>query len=307
MTTASRLYTFAEPYRWALAASCVLMLLESAAALAVPGLGGRLAGVLLQDGTQAGTVTVVLGALLALFTVQALLKFGNSYLLGGTSAKLVADLKVRMYDHLQALPIAFFHQRRQGDTLALLTNDVYVVSGFVSGPALAVVPLLVTAGGAALVMFRIKPSLALLAVIIVPMFYLLLKILGRGIRPLAQRLQEEHATSIAIAEENLGMMPAIKTFTREPQESLRHRRQIDLILHLTARQLRILGRPPVQMRLKQTEAAFIDPAWRFELCLRQIGSGDPGNRAPAWVQPLGPGAFLKEHLNARCGRSSDLR
>jgi subfamily B ATP-binding cassette protein MsbA len=234
------LLAYAAPYRSALAFSVLLMLLESATALAVPWLGGKLAGTLLQESTRGDLgVPAVLGALLALFGVQATLKFGNTYVLGNTAATIVADLKIRVYDHLQALPLSFFHQRRQGDTLALLTHDVYVISGFVSGTALAVVPLLFTVVGAVFFMFRLQPKLALLAAFLIPLFYLLLKVFGRRIRPLAQQLQEEYATSIAIAEENLGMLPAIKTFTREAQESARHRQQISRILHLTGRQLRI--------------------------------------------------------------------
>ena len=109
------------------------------------------------------TVPAVLAAMLALFGVQALLKFGNTYLLGNAGEKIVADLKIRVYDHLQALPLSFFHQRRQGDTLALLTRDVYVVSGYISGTALAIVPLLFTVAGAVFFMFRLEPVLALLA------------------------------------------------------------------------------------------------------------------------------------------------
>ena len=71
--------------------------------------------------------------------------------------------------------------------------------------------------------------------LVAPLFFLLLKIFGRRIRPLAAQLSEEHATAIAIAEENLGMLPAIKTFTREEQESARHRRQVDRIRALTAK------------------------------------------------------------------------
>src|SRR5258705_6862622 len=88
-------------------------------------------------------------------------------------------------------------------------------------------------------MFRMQPWLGLAAMVAVPLFYLLLKIAGRRIRPLAAELQEEHAVAIAIADENLGLLPAIKTFTREPHESARFRRQIDRILHLTRRQLLI--------------------------------------------------------------------
>jgi subfamily B ATP-binding cassette protein MsbA len=234
------LLSFAVPYRRTLAFCLALMLLESAAALAIPWLGGQLAGVLLP-GSQAGSPGIgpVLLAMLALFVLQALLKFGNTYVLGATAEQIVSDLKVRLYDHLQALPLSFFHQRRHGDTLALLTRDVYVVSGYLSGTALSVVPLVFTVAGALFFMFRLQPRLAGLVMLAIPLFYLLLKVVGRRLRPLAARLQDEHAASIAMAEENLGMLPAIKAFTREPEESVRFRSQIERILHLTRRQLRI--------------------------------------------------------------------
>jgi ATP-binding cassette, subfamily B, bacterial len=240
MSDVRRLLACAAPYRGKLGFGVLLMFLESATALAVPWFGGTLAGALLvgDAGPRWGTATALCG-LLALFAVQALLKFGNLFVLGKTAETIVADLKIRVYDHLQALPLSFFQQRRQGDTLALLTHDVYVVSGYVSGTALAVAPLLFTVAGAVYFMFRLQPMLALLAALLIPLFFLMLKIFGRRIRPLALQLQEEYATAVAIADENLGMLPAIKTFTREAQESERHRLQIGRILDLTAQQLRI--------------------------------------------------------------------
>jgi subfamily B ATP-binding cassette protein MsbA len=231
---------YALPHRFLLAVGIALMTLESATALAVPWLGGKLATLVLDAGdTGIWSAPGVLGALLALFGVQGLLKFGNTYLLGSVGEEIVADLKIQIYDHLQALPLSFFQQRRQGDTLALLTRDVYVLSGYISGTAIAIVPLVFTVAGSVFFMFRLAPKLALLAAFLIPLFFLLLKIFSRRVRPLATQLSEEHATAIAIAEENLGMMPAIKTFTREPQESARHRGQVDRVRALTARQLKI--------------------------------------------------------------------
>lgn len=230
------LLNFAAPYRATLAFCTLLMLGESAISLVVPWVGGQLAGVMLQTGNDAHGMRILLAGMLVLFGLQALIKFGNALLLGRASDRIVADLKTRLYDHLQALPLAYFNQRRLGDTLALLTNDVYLVSGFISGTLVTLVPLLLTAGGAVLLMFRIRPGLALVALVLIPMFYLVLKIAGRRIRPLAAQAQEEHATAVAIAQENLGMLPAIKTFTRESQESSRYREQIARILRLNARQ-----------------------------------------------------------------------
>jgi len=225
---------YALPYRNGLMLCSLLMVAESAAALAVPWLGGRLAeGMLSRQVINTGSVLL---ALLVLFAVQALLKFGNSYLLNRSAQHILADLRIRLYDHLQALPLGFYHQRRQGDVLALLTYDVERLSGFLTGTLLSVIPLLITVVGALLFMFRIDPLLSLIAAVLVPLFYLLMKVIGRRLRPLASQLQEAYAGAVSIAEENLGMLPAIKSFTRESQESTRYRSQVQEILSLSKRQ-----------------------------------------------------------------------
>jgi ATP-binding cassette, subfamily B, bacterial len=262
---------YALPYRATLAFCALLMVAESGMALAVPWLGGQLAEGLLADAASTVTGKLLL-ALLGLFALQALLKFGNSYLLSRSAEQILADLRIRLYDHLQALPLGFYHQRRQGEILALLTHDVTHLSGFISGTLLSVVPLLLTVVGAVALMFRIDARLALFVAVLVPLFYLLLKVLGRRLRPLASQLQDAHAEAIATAEENLGMLPAIKTFTREVQESERYRQKIHRILHLSAEQRRIyaaLG--PILQFLAAAGMVFV--LWMM--------SGQMAERSPA--------------------------
>src|SRR5262245_65731497 len=115
----SVLLGYARPYRASLAVCAAIMLLEAAAALTMPALGGHFAGTVLSKGQA--DVRLILLALLALFALQALLKFGNGYLLSRTAASILADLRIRIYDHLQALPLSFYHQRRRAEILALLT------------------------------------------------------------------------------------------------------------------------------------------------------------------------------------------
>src|SRR5689334_1225042 len=125
------LIALAAPYRLALLLSVFFMLAESAASLALPWLAGRLTDAVLPgNGNALASVHAVLIGMFALFGIQALLKFCDVYVLGGTAERIVADMKIKLYDHLQALPLGFFHRRRSGDTLSLLTNDVYAVSGF---------------------------------------------------------------------------------------------------------------------------------------------------------------------------------
>jgi ABC-type multidrug transport system fused ATPase/permease subunit len=151
----------------------------------------------------------------------------------------LADLRIRLYDHLQALPLNFHQQRSQGETLALVTYEVAQFSSFVSGTLLSIIPLLMMVTGAVALMFSIAPLLAALVATMVPIFYLLLKVIGRRLRALAIQLQRAQASAIAIADENLSMLPAIKTFTREAEESFRHSSQIARVMDLSIAQQRI--------------------------------------------------------------------
>ena len=107
---------------------------------------------------------------------------------------------------------------------------------------------------------------------LVPLFYLIIKIISRRLRPLASQLQQAHASVVATAEENLAMLPVIKTFTREAQESARYRQQLNHILHLSAEQ-----------RLIQ---AALGPALQFiaaagMLLVLWMMVGQVGQRSPA--------------------------
>jgi ATP-binding cassette subfamily B protein len=237
---------FARPYRVNLAFCVSLMLLETAAALAVPWLGGQFAGGLLSQARA--DLSPILLALLALFAFQAVLKFVNGYVLSRTAECILADLRIRIYDHLQSLPLSFYHQRRQGDILALIVYEVGQLSGYITGTLLSIIPLLLTALGSVVLMFRIDPLFAGLVAILIPLFYLLLKVMGRRLRPLAIQLQQAHATAVAAAEENLSMLPAIKTFTREAEQSRRYREQIHQVRELSITQHRIYAalEPAVQ-------------------------------------------------------------
>ena len=111
--------------------------------------------------------------------------------------------------------------------------------------------------------------MAALVALLVPVFYLVLKILGRHLRPLAQQLQQANATAVAIADENLGMLPAIKTFTRELQESIRYGTQISDVRQLSIRQQGIYAilEPTVQFIAASAAVLLL---W---LASGRIGSG----------------------------------
>jgi ATP-binding cassette subfamily B protein len=233
-----KLLAYVRPYRWSLVLATLFLLMESATSLAVPWLAGQLVSALLQapSGLRISLSSLIL-LLLGLCVVQALSSFTMLSLASRTAERLIAALRVHIYTHLQALPLDYHHQHRHGEALALLTRDVEILSWFMSGSLLSVVPSLLTFSGAMILMIRIDFWLGVLAALSVPLCFILLKVLGRRLRLLAQQLAQEHATAVAIVEDHLHMLPAIKAFTYEAYASERYRSQIRRIIDLTMSQL----------------------------------------------------------------------
>jgi len=93
--------------------------------------------------------------------------------------------------------------------------------------------------GAFILMARIDGTVAFLVAVLIPIFFLILKLLGKGIRPVSSALVQKQADTLAIAEENLGLLPLIKSFTRESTESSRFQQQTAGVLQLRTQQLKL--------------------------------------------------------------------
>ena len=229
------LLSLLQPYRRALLFATLLLLADSVVTLALPWFAGHVAGSLLQGRVP----DALLLAWLTIMAVQAMLSFGNNVVLGQTSAHVVADLGSRVYDHLQALPLAWHQQRKRGEILAFLTNDVWRMSGFLTGTLTPLLPLLFTCAGALILLMRIQPWIGLAVALGVPLLILILKLVTRQLRPLAEASLREEAVKYGIGEQNLATLPIIKAFTREHQESARYAAQGDTVRALEVRQLRV--------------------------------------------------------------------
>jgi ABC-type multidrug transport system fused ATPase/permease subunit len=234
------LIRYVTPHSAVLLMAVVLMLAESAIALANPWIAGRFAELVLPDDASAAAAPALWGLLTvwaALLAAQSVLSFGNRYLLGSTGESILASLRARLYDHLQSLPLGYFHQKRRGEVLALLGNDAAHISSFVTSTLVGLLPLLITFTGAAYMMYRISPSIAGLALVAVPLFFVVMKVIGRRLRPLSSEWMRSHAEMFATLEENIGMLPAIKSFTREAHESERFQLSNAKLLRVAKRQL----------------------------------------------------------------------
>ncbi len=209
----SALLSYARPYRRRLLALMALSLASSAASLVVPWLAGQLLGGIL--GERAIDIVSVAILLLFVLVVLTVISVLSGMFSGAVSARIEADLRQHVYARIQRLPLTFFDQSRQGDLLAVMTWEVSRLSSFLSGTLTGVPGAILTAIGAALILLAIDPLIALALPLLVPAYYITLKLIGRRLRSLAVRRQEAEAAIYAVAEQDLAILPATKAFARE--------------------------------------------------------------------------------------------
>lgn len=245
---------------------------SSLAMLAVPWFAGRfIAGATGDETIDPRTNLILLVTTLIVLTV---VNIAVAWLSNLAAGRILAGLRQHAYDHVQAMSVAFHERSRSGDLLALIAAEVEDLSLFLSSVLAHVPSMLMTAIGAAMLLFLLDPAMALVVPVIVPVFYIVMRLVGRRLRELARRTREAEAELMATAESDLAMLPAIKAFAVEDHHRARYHAVIERARVLALSQSRI--------------TAFISPVVSLLAALGAIailmfGSGqiDAGTRSPA--------------------------
>ena len=217
-----------------------LMISETAVSLSVPFFAGQYSEYFIANATGMDqTHTNILLLWFTLFSIHALLRFLSTYNVNLIGARLMSELSCRLYDHIQVLPIQYFKENKRGDVLSMLSNDLAVISYFASSVLTNLVPSILVLVGASILMFRIEPSVALLIIVFVPLIFIVLKLVSRGMQPISRALIQRQADSMAIASENIGAISLIKAFNRESSESNKFKHKTTEILVLRSQQLKL--------------------------------------------------------------------
>ncbi|MEE4200907.1 ABC transporter ATP-binding protein [Erythrobacter sp.] len=202
-----------------LALISLLAILASAATLAVPWLGAQLIAGLLTPGEVDRQLALVLALLVAVLVVLTALTIAAAYLSEKASLQILTELRMRIYDHVQTMQLAFHDDHRAGDVLALTSYEVGNLSDFLANTIANAPALLLTAAGAVAILFWLDPVMALIVPVLIPFFYLLAKLAGRRLRTMSAKVRAADVELIAIAERDLEILPAIKAFAVEAEHS----------------------------------------------------------------------------------------
>ncbi|WP_404194881.1 ABC transporter ATP-binding protein [Streptomyces tauricus] len=218
--TLRRIAGFARPHRRRIGQFVVLSVATALLAVATPVLAGRVVDAIVAGGDEATVVRLAL--LIAVISLaEAALGLVSRWFSATLGEGLIVDLRTAVFDHVQRMPVAFFTRTRTGALVSRLNNDVIgaqrAFSNTLSGVVSNVVTLLLTLA----VMLTLSWQITLLALVLLPVFVIPARRVGRRMAKLQREAADLNAAMGTRMTERFSAPGAtlIKLFGRPGEES----------------------------------------------------------------------------------------
>jgi ABC-type multidrug transport system fused ATPase/permease subunit len=223
--TARRVSTLARltaPYRLRTGLAVASLVAATLTALVPP----FLAKLAVDDGIGEGDLDQ-LTLIVVLFVVAGLANLGTSaaqtYFTGWTGERILADLRNKLFRHLQRLSLGYYERNRAGVIISRLTNDVEALDQLVTDGVTSLFQNTLLLLGSAVILFFLDWRLALAALAVFPLMAVATSIFrvrsSRAYRAVRERLGLVTAT---LAEDIAGMR-VVQSFTREERNQRQFR------------------------------------------------------------------------------------
>ena len=201
------------------------------------------------SGSQLDALGTLALVILVSYLIKSLAYYGNKLFTGYVQAKVVQDLRTKLYHHFLTQPLSFFQTRRSGDLISLAMNDVLLVNQALATTfhPLVIEPLYILVYLSLL--FIIDWKLTLISILIIPVTSLFITVISRSIRRKVVRVQAQLGEVTTRFSELISGIRIIKAFVNEDREKGRFLGEAEKLYRLMFRQIRLqsLSLPVTEM------------------------------------------------------------
>jgi len=224
-----RLLPRLRPHRWALAGAAVCLVLATAIGLSFPLVVRYLmdAAFVERNASRLGTIALLL---LALFTVQGALNFGEAYWLGVTGERVVARLRKDLFSHLLRFPPGFHSRRTSGELTSRLASDCSMIQSVMGHQLAELLRQFLYLFGGLTLLTLLHWQLMLTTLAVAPVVVLFGFALGRMLRRRSTEVQDRLAEAHGVTDEAFGQIEIVQSYVREDWERERYARHIGTAL-----------------------------------------------------------------------------
>ena len=213
--------SYYKPYLGLLAADTACAVVVAAAALALPLCARYITNLVLEgNGSDVLPQIYAVGALmLALVAVHTACNFFVDYQGHGMGARMERDIRQELFDHYQKLAFRFYDEHKTGELMSRLTNDTFWLSElYHHGPEDLMISLLKFCG-AFIILLQINVPLTLGVFLFLPLVAVYALYFSRRMNAALQTSRERVGAINAQAEDTLGGIRVVASFTNEGVES----------------------------------------------------------------------------------------
>ena len=209
-----RLLGYLRPYKGQVAIALASIIAASLLQLAQPYLTKVAIDQYIRQGDLAGLNVIAL-----LFLIVLLLSFGfefiQTYTMQLTGQRIMYDLRMRIYEHLQRLDLSYYDRNPVGRLMTRVTTDVDVLNDLFTGGVVAVFGDIFTLLGIMVVMLLMDWRLALVAFAVLPLIVVVTQWFRRNVRDSYRTVRTWIARINAFLQENITGMSTVQLFRRE--------------------------------------------------------------------------------------------
>ena len=166
-----------------------------------------------------GVLLLIIGVLAALFVLNTLANLVNSYVTARLSARVMNDMRMAMFTHLQDLSMGFYTRAQVGDLISRLSTDLARVESAMTGtlPLAVQLGLSVAVSGVALLVLEWR--LALITMLALPVFAITLRVFGNRAARASYQRQQNAAKVASNLQENFTAQTVVKAFGLQGRET----------------------------------------------------------------------------------------
>ena len=157
-------------------------------------------------------------AVLAIAVLDAVSSYGEKYLTTSMGQWITYDLRRALYAHVQRLSLSFHDQKRTGDLITRVTDDVDAIQSFITQGLLGLFINLLTLLGMIGVMFYLNWKFTLVALSVAPVLFFIVYTYTRRIKKATRAVRKKEGEIISVVEEVLSSIRVVKAFAREDYE-----------------------------------------------------------------------------------------
>ncbi|MCX5917019.1 MAG: lipid A export permease/ATP-binding protein MsbA [Deltaproteobacteria bacterium] len=233
-----RLLEFVKPYWKHLAGAMVCMLFVSAATAG----SAFLVKPVLDDVFFKKDLTMlklIPLAIIGIFLLKGFFDYGQAFLMSYVGQRIIADLREKIYNHIQSLSLSFFTRNPTGVLMSRILNDVNMIQGAVTDAVTGLLKDVFTLVGLVAVIFYRDWKLALIAMVVFPVAVVPIVKFGRKLRSYSTRSQSAMANLSTILLETLTGARIVKAFNMEDHERRRFAKENRRLFGILIKSVRV--------------------------------------------------------------------